>query len=307
MNSVSIPSYSRRREWSRRLRIILLAILLRGILITLFLRGLDLIFIIRERDTNLVAQFVANQMPAHVHYLDWNGRKIRYVVAGSDTLPTLFYVHGAPSSIFVGLPYLTHPDWKEKFRFVSMDRPGYGYSGLGHPVTDIAEQGRMGNAILGEIENGKPVVVVGVSYGGPVVCEMAKQDNRMDAGVLISASVKSGAEYTFPISGFLQYPPVSWMLTRFLYASNVEKLSHARELENINRNWNRIQVPFLILHGEKDELVYPENADFSHTRIPGSTLIWAPGKGHYLSFSDREWIIRQILTFSPVAGFLKNS
>ena len=58
-----------------------------------------------------------------------------------------------------------------------------------------------------------------------------------------------------------------------------------------------IQAPTLILHGESDELVPPENARILGKHIPGSRLVMLPHASHIFSTDQPEASHREILAF----------
>src|SRR5262245_12885649 len=68
-----------------------------------------------------------------------NGFDLHYAKTGNDTLPTLFFVHGSPGGWVKFMRYMYDKDLLEKYRMVSVDRPGFGYSEFGH-VKSLQEQ-----------------------------------------------------------------------------------------------------------------------------------------------------------------------
>ena len=60
------------------------------------------------------------------------GCKLHYAKTGSDTLPTLFFVHGSPGGWIKFGKYMRDKELLKKYRMVSVDRPGFGYSEFGN-------------------------------------------------------------------------------------------------------------------------------------------------------------------------------
>ena len=55
----------------------------------------------------------------------------------------------------------------------AVDRPGYGFSGLGEPVLSIQKQAAMIKPILDSLNKaGKPVIIMAESYGTSIACRM---------------------------------------------------------------------------------------------------------------------------------------
>ena len=47
-----------------------------------------------------------------------------------------------------------------------------------------------------------------------------------------------------------------------------------------------VDVPALVMHGERDEVISPRAADYAAGKIPGASLRWFPDVGH-LPFAER--------------------
>ena len=52
----------------------------------------------RKSDDDLNKFFTENHIPGKIGYYVTHGRRLRYVSIGSDSLPTLVFIHGSPSS-----------------------------------------------------------------------------------------------------------------------------------------------------------------------------------------------------------------
>src|SRR5688572_7703477 len=81
---------------------------------------------------------------------------LHYAKTGNDTLPTLFFVHGSPGGWVKFIRYMYDKDLLKKYRMVSVDRPGFGYSDFGQ-VKNLQQQSDIISVLLKKIENGKPV------------------------------------------------------------------------------------------------------------------------------------------------------
>ena len=92
--------------------------------------------------------------------IDVDESELHYAKTGNDTLPTLFFVHGSPGSWMKFEEYLRDKDLLNKFRMISVDRPGFGYSDFGN-VKSLEEQSRIISALLEKVKNGKPIYAMG--------------------------------------------------------------------------------------------------------------------------------------------------
>jgi 3-oxoadipate enol-lactonase len=63
----------------------------------------------------------------------------------------------------------------------------------------------------------------------------------------------------------------------------------------------QIQAPTLILHGENDQLIPPQNAYILHESIPGSRLVMLPHAGHMLMTDQPEALHEAVLGFLAIS------
>ncbi|MBX2840346.1 MAG: alpha/beta hydrolase [Flammeovirgaceae bacterium] len=224
-------------------------------------------------------------------------RTINYLSVGADTLPLVLFVHGAPGSLDAFIDFVSDSAIASKARLVSVDRPGYGYSGFGDHETSIKKQAAMIQPILETNKSGKPAVLVGHSYGGPIVARMA-MDFPEQVGALVMAAPAIDPEHekifwiSYPADWFL----FRWMVPVTLRVSNYEKLSHVEELTNMLPLWNKVKVPTIHIHGEKDKLVPFENAAFAEKMITNAPLEMVTRKdmGHLIPWNNPELIYEAI-------------
>src|SRR5689334_7306694 len=82
----------------------------------------------RITDSKAYETFRKKKVPLQIFDTSIDKRRLHYVIAGEDSLPTLVFIHGSPGSWSAFTNYLTDPDLLKKFRLMSIDRPGFGYS-----------------------------------------------------------------------------------------------------------------------------------------------------------------------------------
>ncbi|MFD2937695.1 alpha/beta fold hydrolase [Spirosoma flavum] len=71
----------------------------------------------------------------------------------------------------------------ERYRMVSLDRPGFGYSDFGQS-TGIQQQSDLLGSVLHKLNNGKPVYLIGHSLGGPMIMKLAADNPDLPVGRL---------------------------------------------------------------------------------------------------------------------------
>src|SRR5690348_5919598 len=120
---------SNKRGWrwlKRSLRILLALILFFIAACFLF----DHFVQFRKSDAELSKIFKDNNIPPTIGYYTALGRRLRYVSIGSDSLPTLLFIHGSPASMSLYRGRFTDKTILKTFHILAVDRPGYGYSGF---------------------------------------------------------------------------------------------------------------------------------------------------------------------------------
>ena len=281
----------------RRLRILLKAII---ILIGFFIIAclvFDHFVQFRKSDDQLLRFFRDNNVPGVIKYYKGKERTIRYIVIGADTLPTLFMLHGAPSSLSIYEGYFTDSLFLKNFRMVAVDRPGYGGSGFGNPEPSIEKQSQMLWPILKSVSgNSKPLMMVAGSYGTSVACRMVMDHPGVaDGMVLIAPSLAPAEEKVFWFTPIVEFPLVRWFIPKMFQSANTEKIHHESELRKMLPLWSRVTIPVFYLQGANDRLIYTSNAKFAKQamiNVPYLDIEFLKDRPHFFAYSDR-MIIRQ--------------
>lgn len=261
----------------------------------------------RSTDAEVYAYYARKNLPIAIHHYEALGRPMRYLSTGSDTTkPTLLLVHGAPSSSSYYRHFLSDTALRAAANLLAVDRPGYGYSGFGAPEPDMGKQAAMIAPILDSFHRiGRPIVLVGASYGTPIVSRIAMDYPHLADGlVLIAPAIAPGREKTYAVSYVLESPFFTWAQPRMLHSANVEKFTHQAQLEAMQDRWDEIQVPVIYYQGQKDDLVYTTNADFAREKItqtPSLSIRMIPNRGHLLVYDEARRIKQGILEMIQLA------
>ncbi|MCU0355786.1 MAG: alpha/beta hydrolase [Cytophagales bacterium] len=257
---------------------------------------------VQFRDTTATLQkyFGEKKLKPLIKQYKAQGRDIRYLSIGDDTSATVLFIHGAPSSMSYFKEYLSDSVLLRRTRMLAVDRPGYGYSGFGLPLTSIEQQARMIRPVLDSLSRkSHPVVLVGTSYGTSVACRLAMDyPHLVDGIVLVAPALAPGEERIYGISYPMESPLLKWMVPRMLKSANAEKLSHYEELEKMLPLWKNIKVPVIYLQGQNDDLIYTTNAEFARKQlvnVPSLDITLIPNRGHLIAFSEKDLIQKSIL------------
>lgn len=256
----------------------------------------------RMDDKELGKYFETRQVSYRISTYPSHNRNIRYVQTGVEdsAKATIIFIHGAPSSSSYWKAYLSDSTLLKKATMFAVDRPGYGYSGLGEPLADIQAQAAVIRPILDSLHHAHhPIIIVGASYGSPIACRIAMDyPSLADGLVLVAPPLGPGQERIFWFSPMIENPLLNWVVPRMLQSANKEKLHHREDLDAMLNRWSSIHIPVSYLQGTNDELVYPSNAAFARTHLTGVSSLdiqMIPGRGHLIAFNEKDRITKAIL------------
>lgn len=131
----------------------------------------------RKSDADEKAEFAKDKVELMTATLTVEGRHIHYALTGNDSLPTIFFIHGSPGSWTAFEDYMKDSLLLTKFRMVSIDRPGFGYSDYGQPQ-HLDVQSFWISQLFPLLANNKPMFLAGHSLGGPMVIKLAADNPK---------------------------------------------------------------------------------------------------------------------------------
>lgn len=222
---------------------------------------------------------------------------LSYLQAGNPTAPRLILVHGTPGSASGWSDYLTNPP--PGTDVVALDRPGFGDSGPEGAVTSLEAQAAAVYALFPT--DGRRVVLLGHSLGGPIVARVAADHpDRVAAVVLLAASLDPGLEEINPMQWVGTWAAVRWALPRAIRNANAELIALKPELESLARLLPKITAPVLIVHGTKDDLVPVANVPFMQAGLTGARCVKTElleGQNHFLPWNSTG-VVRQAIAWA---------
>ncbi|HZE84941.1 MAG TPA: alpha/beta hydrolase [Puia sp.] len=270
------------------------------IFLIVFVLIFDRLVQFRMNDKDLMAWFQGRKLSPRINYYSSQERTVRYLQASDSSQATILFIHGAPSSLSYWREYLSDSVLLHRARMYAVDRPGYGYSGLGDPLPDISRQASIIKLILDSLHSTHhPVIVVGASFGAPIACRLAMDYPQLvDGLVLVAPPLGPGQERYFWFTYMVESPLIQWVVPRMFVSANREKVWHRGELTKMLPLWPKIHVPVIYLQGMKDELVFTSNAKFAREHLvnaPSLDIRMIPGRGHLIAFAEKDRIRRAIL------------
>lgn len=281
-------------------RILFRVVLWSLLFLIVLLLVLDRFIQFRMDDPELKSWFHERHLEPTIAYYQSRGRTVRYIQTGDQTKATVLFIHGAPSSLSYWKGYLSDSALLKRATLYAVDRPGYGFAGLGKPLPDMAAQASIIKLILDSLHRAQhPVVLVGVSYGAPIACRLAMDyPELVDGLVLVAPPLGPGRERIFWFTYLVENPLIHWIVPRMLQSANQEKVHHRDELTKLLPLWPRIHIPVSYLQGTDDELVSPTNSEFAKTHLVNAASLdiqMIPGRGHLIAFSEKDRIEKAIL------------
>ena len=257
----------------------------------------------RISDSKAKAEFEQRGLQISFHYTDVNESGLHYTKTGADTLPTLFFVHGSPGSWDAFKIYMMDTALLCQFRIISVDRPGFGYSGFG-TAFPLAEQSIMINKVIEKENNKKPVHLIGHSIGGPVIVRMAQDHPGEFASLTILAGSISPKDEPKEYWRYLfMHTPLSLLMPGAFKPSNNEIIYLKKDLCRIDTGYAALQMPVTFIHGEADKFVTVKNVDYGKKKLinnPHVKIIIIPGAGHFIPWEHYGLIKAHLLSLASL-------
>jgi pimeloyl-ACP methyl ester carboxylesterase len=199
----------------------------------------------------------------------------------------IIFVHGTPGSYTAFMSYLNDPIMQEKFHMVSVTRPGW-RSDDDTKVPSLDEQAAALRPLLDMDRSGKGALLMGHSYGGPVIARTAMNYSELIAGLIFVATTGDPK-----LSAPRWYNRLAVALPRFvlgasLKGANAEIMRLYPQLEAMVPRWQDLIMPVLIVQGSKDRLVHPDNALFMQRMLVNSEVRFLnrEGQGHFVLWEE---------------------
>lgn len=255
----------------------------------------------RISDNTARAEFEQKHLLVQFITVMEDGVPVHYAKCGSDSLPTLFFVHGSPGSWDAFKIYMMDTALLKRFRIISIDRPGFGYSDFG-TAYGLAYQSGLINKIVKKEKNEKPMHLVGHSIGGPVIVQMA-QDNPeyFSSLTILAGSISPKDEPKEYWRYAFAYSPLKYLMPGAFRPSNDEIVYFKKELYQLDKGYDKLQMPVTFIHGDKDKFVTVKNVDYGkqklvHNRQVKTIII--PGAGHFIPWEHFDIIRNHLLTLA---------
>ncbi len=260
-------------------------------------------FKFRTSDPEAIKAYGEKNVALTIRNFDYSEvRKIHYLQTGTDSAPTIYFIHGTPGSSNNFDRYLQDSALRNEYRLISIDRPGFGYSNFGKSEA-IELQVEMIDAFIRSNDNGQPVIFVGHSLGGPIVAAMAsKEKNLAEVVVILAGSVSPELE---PKEGWRKLVGNSffrWALPGAMRPSNDELLDFKKYVYTMPDVLQGVTAEVYILHGTKDMFVPYGNMEYAVQHLKNASSIKTvtfDKENHFIPWSKFQEIKNLLLYIRP--------
>jgi pimeloyl-ACP methyl ester carboxylesterase len=227
----------------------------------------------RMSDNEAIKQFASKGVTLRTETVRISSHNIHYALTGSDTLETLYFFHGTPGSWNAFQDYISDTELLKRFRMISVDRPGFGYSDFGDPI-NLKKQANVLSPLIGVLNNNKKIYLVGHSLGGPLILKMAADHPDLFAGlIIISGSVDPSEEKPEKWRPVLFNTPLNYLVPGAFRPSNKELWYLKKDLASLKDELHKVTCPVYFVHGTEDTWVRPENVAFTKKMLVHAPLI----------------------------------
>ncbi len=227
-----------------------------------------------------------------------NGFPLHYAQTGSDTLPTLLFVHGTPGSWEGFQNYLMNMPLLQHYRIIAIDRPGFGYSDFGNAI-NLTAQTEIIAGWMDSIYNNRPFILIGHSLGGPLIVKLAAaRPQYSKALVVLAGALDPAAEKPERWRPLLFKTPLEFLLPGALRPSNRELWYLKKDLVDMKPDYEKITCPVYLLHGTKDMLVPYSNVAYAKqmfTQTDSVFLTTFEKENHFIVWTREKEIVELLL------------
>ena len=239
---------------------------------TLLFVGISACLRMRKTDKSLNKEYKnAVYKPSQHQYIVCN-RTMNYAEVGHDSLPVVLFIHGSPGSWESFEGFFKDSLLLSKAKVISVDRPGFGYSTYGKAEPSLEIQAACILPLLEKYaRTNQRIILVGHSLGGPLIARIAMDyPKHIKALIFVAASVDPELEP----HGWYRKPMkfVDFLLPGSIRSSNREIISLKSELQRMLPLWHSILQPCVVIQGDKDNLVSPNNVQFLQKHLVNTSL-----------------------------------
>ena len=248
----------------------------------------------RWSDSKAYRIFSEKNIPLRIYDTVVNNRHLHYAISGSDKLPSLVFIHGSPGSWVRYMKFMWDTSLQKKFRIISIDRPGFGYSNFGKAL-HLQDQCKIMLPVLQSLKTQQPMFLCGHSMGGPVVIQLAASDPALFKTIVIAAgSIDVSKEKKETWRRIMAVRPLYWFLPGAFAPSNTELLYLKKDLIPLQAEFQKIKANVQFIHGTRDSWVPIENVSYGISMLVNARSIKSDtlyGAGHKIPWRNKKQVV----------------
>ena len=259
-------------------------------------------FVMTEKE---LRTYYANKPKPSFFTIQNDSVKLFCATAGSDTLPPLLLIHGAPGAWYGSRNFLEDSLLQSRFHIIAADRFGYNKSRFKNKRRAVTSKQTQAIALHEALllnRSNKTAIVVGSSYGAPIAANMAiMYPNEFHHLVMLAGAIDPSIEKFWWFSTLIKHGPIKWMLPHFFRSSTNEKNTHIKELQALLPKWKSLTVPTTVIQGGADKIVNPANIDFAREQLKNkpAAFIFIPEAGHLIRWQYPDLVKRILIASLP--------
>ena len=267
---------------------------------TLFIVRSAGLFKMRKADGEIQSFLKQHHVTGEIDKITFRGKPVVYLKTsnGEHKEDAFLFVHGSPGSMDAFLDYMVDTTLLSHADLITYDRPGFGNSAFGKTMPSLSMQAATANALMDTLGY-KRYWLVGHSYGGPIIVQLAMDHPKHVAGIcLIAGSISPELEPKSPWRKWIDLPVVRQLLPTTMRVSNEELMPLKSDLEMIEDDWGKIKVPVAILHGNKDVLVPFGNLGYAVEKLTKADTVLVKvfkDKSHFIVWTDKSVIVDELM------------
>ncbi|MFZ4796790.1 MAG: alpha/beta fold hydrolase [Bacteroidia bacterium] len=251
----------------------------------------------RTNDKDAIGQY--NKLGINLRFNDFilDDLKIHFAKTGNDTASTIFFIHGSPGSWSAYENFLSDSNLIKKYRLISVDRPGFGYSNFNEPQ-NLQTQTNVLNKFINSIDNKKNIYVIGHSYGGPLVANMASENQKINGIIIIAGAISLKLEKPEKWRKLFINNPLESLVPGALNSSNHELWWLKNDLNILEKKLTNIKCKTIVIHGTKDQLVSFGNLKFiqeQFTSVDTLKTIILKDVNHFIPWNNFDLVKKELL------------
>lgn len=247
------------------------------------------------------AFFEENKVDFVENTISIKDKTIHYIQTGKEDGHTLVFVHGSPGSWDAYKNYLIDTELISEYRIISPDRPGFGKSDF-RKSSPLKKQSEVLNALLKKVDNGKPITLIGHSYGGPLIVQMGLDEPELYQNlVILAGALDPAAEKPEKWRKPLTWIPLKYLVPGALKPSNDELWMLKEDLKELKPQLSELRQRTLIIHGKEDRLVPYENVGFMESSMINTeelVVISLENEDHFIVWTQEELVKKSILNWT---------